>query len=98
MQAFIGQSKLQVNHKDGIKTNNKLSNLEYCTSQENLRHCIDILGKKRGEGTGKASKLKEADIPKIRADTRLLREIAADYGVTTQAICLVKTRKNWGHV
>lgn len=97
--AFIGPANgLQVNHKDGVKANNSLTNIEYCTSQENLRHCIDVLGKKRGEGAGRASKLKEVDIPVIRADGRILREIAADYGVTPQAIFLVKKSKNWAHV
>lgn len=97
MLAFVGESDLQVNHLDGDKENNRLENLEYVTSQQNLRHCIDVLGKKRGEGTGVA-KLKTEDIKKIRDDNRFLRVIAADYGVTLQAIHYVKSRKNWGHV
>lgn len=38
MEAFVGQSELQVNHKDFNKINNQLSNLEYTTSKENIRH------------------------------------------------------------
>lgn len=30
-----------INHKDGIRSNNDLSNLEWCTSQENMRHATD---------------------------------------------------------
>jgi DNA (cytosine-5)-methyltransferase 1 len=39
---------LEVNHKDGVKDNNKLSNLEYCTTLENQQHRNNVL-KKRGK-------------------------------------------------
>ena len=97
MEAFVGYSDLEVNHKDGNKENNRIENLEYCTAQENQLHCTRILKKKIGE-KNKMSKLKEADIFKIRNDPRILREIAMDYGVTLQAIHYVKNRKNWSHI
>jgi hypothetical protein len=94
---FVGPSSLQCNHKDGDKGNNNLSNLEYCTCAENIRHCMDVLGKKRGEMSG-VSKVKLSDIANIRSDNRILREIAEDYGVTLQAIHNIKHRKTWKHV
>ena len=39
--AFLGQSKMQVNHIDGNKTNNVIGNLEYCTQSQNMKHAFE---------------------------------------------------------
>ena len=38
IKTFLWDSKLEVNHKNWIKTDNRLENLEYCTRSENLQH------------------------------------------------------------
>lgn len=43
MYAFYGISKLEVNHINGIKTDNRIENLEYVTTQENCIHRSQIL-------------------------------------------------------
>lgn len=51
----------------------------------------------RGEKHAKA-KVTEADVMAIRADTRLLREIASDYGIHLSVAWNIKNRVTWKHV
>ena len=41
MLAFVGESDLQVNHKNEIKDDNRLENLEYMTCEENIRYSLE---------------------------------------------------------
>lgn len=83
----------QVNHKDGNKTNNFVSNLEWCTAAQNAIHAVRLL-ERHGENMPNA-KMTSEQVRSIRTDTRLHREIAADYGISRQVVSRIKSGKKW---
>lgn len=70
-RAFLGEcpTKHEVNHKDGNRSNNKLSNLEYMTRSENNYHAYHVLGRKPAPTYGvkhHAAKLNPRKAERIR--------------------------------
>jgi hypothetical protein len=100
--AFLGPPptpKHQINHIDGNKLNNNVSNLEWVTSAENEAHAARMGLKARGSENG-AAKLTESDIPAIRAlkGHEPHRVTATRYGVSEVAISLIQLGKTWKHI
>lgn len=90
---FLGESNLDVNHRDGDKLNNRIDNLEYCTRADNIYHSHYVLGKQMGESHPNV-KLTDDQVAAIRL---LLeqgvkqRVIAERFGVRQSYISSLKT-------
>jgi len=101
-EAFIGPCPRNhgVNHKDGCKKNNHVSNLEYMTNPDNVRQAAKMGLMTHGERCHSA-KLTAQQIPVIR---RLLAEgvsqtvIAKEFGVNQTTISSIHRRKKWKHI
>lgn len=97
--AFHGDADgREVNHKNGIKTDNRPCNLEWVSRRDNLLHAADHDLKPTGERSHLA-KLTEAKVYQIRA---LLAAgelsqpaIARKFSVTQATISRIKLRRKW---
>lgn len=94
---------LHVNHKNGIKTDNQLENLEWVTPSQNAYHARQILlvGIARGERAGMA-KLTEKEVIEMRRlwDTKSKNQndIAKIFHVDRSHVSRIVNRQKWTHV
>ena len=82
------EDKPQVNHINGIKTDNRVENLEWVTNTENREHAVRT-GLITYETQSRNAKIKRSDwkrIAKNYSDGMTQAEIASQYGVKQQAV------------
>lgn len=96
------ENKPQVNHIDGNKLNNHVSNLEWNTCKENLEHAVNVLKKDVYFKTGANhpnAKLNNKKVKKIREKYKkgghTYRSLAKDYGVSSLVINQVIHNRIW---
>ena len=91
------EGKPEVNHKNGIKTQVNVDNLEWTTYLENTTHAfakgLNPVGSKRTQ-----AKLDEADIVAIRASNFTQQALGKLYKVDPSLISRIVAGKRWHHV
>lgn len=93
----------EINHRNGKKRDNRISNLEVVTHSENMKHAYDngLIPSRKGEGNTKA-KLTEKQVRKIREEFGKggvsLASLSRKYFVTTATISAVVRRESWSHL
>lgn len=89
------------NHKNGVRTDNRLDNLEWVTRSENERHARDVLGKLIHGAHHPCSKLTDEKVAEIRSRRALgwtYQSIADHYGIALSHAARVANGKVWRHV
>jgi len=91
-------NKKTINHKNGIKTDNRLKNLEWNTYSENNKHAFDTGLKKKGEDIYNA-KLSKLDVENIRkqynCETITQQKLADKYNVSIGNINGIVNFNRW---
>ena len=102
-RAFIPNpdNKPEINHKNGVKTDNRVDNLEWVTHEENITHATKTGLMPKGENCYKA-KLTEEDVLKIiellKINFLSMKQIARLFNVGPRQINYISQGKSWTHL
>jgi hypothetical protein len=91
----------EVNHIDGNKINNHVSNLEWITHAKNMIHAAENKLAKGANGIKNyGAKLTDSQVLEIRTlkGTMYPKEICAIYGIKQSTICKILQGKLWKHL
>ena len=94
----------QINHKDGVRSNNSVDNLEWCDKSYNMKHAIALGLKKDGFKKGSeniSAKLSDEDVEWIRSHYKYrdkefgISKIAKKFNVHRATIGRIINNHSW---
>lgn len=86
---------LQVNHKDGNKTNNSLNNLEWTTCKENIDHAINNGLRAKVNGAAKLTPEQVIEIYRRANNGERNIDLAKEFNIHPDQIGRIKNKKSW---
>ena len=93
----MGRSDLDVNHIDGDKSNNRLTNLEWTTKSNNTRHA-HMTGLFNGRNKLTIEQVREIKVRLRQENRESYSKISRDYNVLPWNIIQIARGKLWGYV
>jgi len=100
LNSFVGKnSGMDCNHINGIKTDNRLENLEWCTRSENVQHAYDTGLSNKGEthSRAKLNELQARIIRRLKGDM-FLKEVANIFRIDPTQVSNIQLKKSWKHI
>jgi hypothetical protein len=96
--AFIPnpENKTQINHKNGIKLDNRIENLEWCTPSENIQHAFDTGLKTPVAPMSKINfEIAEEIRRRFKAGEKTMTELGSIYGIHQSNVSRLINKNHW---